>query len=60
MTDEKNFQRAKELLENFNRMDKKIQDNLLVGVKSMADVCGWAKLADNHKQNDIQIQAAVS
>ena len=45
VTDEKSFQRAKDLLDNFNRIDENVQDKLLNGVKCMATVFDLANVA---------------
>ena len=44
MFDEKSFQRAKDLLDNFNRVDENVQDKLLNGVKCMATVFDLAEV----------------
>lgn len=57
MADEKQFQRAKDLLENFNRIDEQVQDKLLLGVKSMAFIFDATQNIKDDENNAVPLQA---
>lgn len=57
MADEKQFQRAKDLLENFNRIDEQVQDKLLLGVKSMAFIFDATQNIKDDENNVVPLQA---
>lgn len=55
---EKDFEQAKDLLENFNSLDDHVQDKLLNGVKSLAWLYSLAETKDDTDNKSLNAQPA--